>query len=989
MSLEQFLDRMIAPGNFLAISMKGDQGLFNRFFPRNNIPSAASFIHWGSDKKRWDTWFALASYTSATEKINDKTQRRSYQGERTQANAQSLKTFWFDADIKRAGDNKDPSKVFASVQEVAAWAKDFTQATGIPLPNVWVRSGYGVHLYWVLAEALDRAQWQPHAEAFKAALATHQAKGDISVVADSARILRPIETFNFKDQAHPAPCYLIVNGEDYPNDELLTPIGTRQVQKGATTGSAKPPKQMLAQSTSRMATSMAANARAGLSARPRDLTLIAQECAQVRQSMQEHGQHDGRQLWHALLNLIFFCEESEDWSHAIGDLHPKYDEADTDAEIARVKTEHDKKPFGPSLCSTFDAERTGICASCPHNGKVTTPYQLGLIAAPPGSLPYGYRRNNGWIEKGDGDQWHHIIEGDIDDPVLENFEGYRLRLTFWHRHPKGDRMIVVVHDELNWNSGHGIFSRAGIYTNMFNAKETVNLIMAWIDQLLGVTKLRHKPLPSFGWASDNGAYCGFSLAGTYYGADGSEIVAPGAGSAVINRYAPQGSLANWQKAATFVAADIPELHTAIAASFAGPLMTLGGGTGGCIAFVGPSGVGKTSAFVAGATVWGNPQDTMISLDDTSNYQSMFLGQIRSLPLYWDEAKIATKEKQLELVSMLHKLTQGRDKGRLTANVQIRPTSEWNTIFPLATNDSVIDMIAAQDRQKSATMLRCLEVNVPPRDIARTVNAEQVIANLQLNYGEAGRVYARYLATHIKSVKDIINKAKDVIIGRTQPFHVEERFYISMAAGIVAGSILARRLGIIDLDTKGILDVLCRAIVQAREIRLRYEPKNKLDTMIKVLDEFCADNMTARVITSYFARRGPNNRDFHAPQLPLSNPSLPTPAFQIACMDYAIRIDVVHFQAWCAKKGLPSSQLLRQMEEEWMAIRSRGALGAGTAYYSMARYYVQIPLVKPELQHILDEYPQFVTTGSAPPVHKLKLSPRSGAVSGLAPRPTIN
>jgi hypothetical protein len=207
--LPQFLDRMVAPGNFLAVAFKSDRGLAHRFFPRADVNKAAGFLHWASDTAHMDTWYSPASYKTATLEINEKTGKQNYKGERTQANVELLKSFWFDADIKRDGDNKDPARVFASVAEVAYWAKSFSKTTGIPMPNVWVRSGYGVHLYWTFADAIDRTTWQPYADALKAALVINNAKGDVGVVGDSARILRPIGTFNYK--ADPVPCFLLVD----------------------------------------------------------------------------------------------------------------------------------------------------------------------------------------------------------------------------------------------------------------------------------------------------------------------------------------------------------------------------------------------------------------------------------------------------------------------------------------------------------------------------------------------------------------------------------------------------------------------------------------------------------------------------------------------------------------------------------------------------------------------------------------------------------
>jgi hypothetical protein len=974
MSLEQFLDRMVAPGNFLAVAFKGDKGLGHRFFPRNNVADAATFARWASDIASMDVWYAVASYKTATLHTNAKSQRQFYRGERTQANAEALKSFWFDADIKRAGDGKDPSKVFADINEVVHWTKDFSRATGIPLPNVWVKSGYGVHLYWTFTDALPVAQWQPYAEALKAALVAHGAKGDIGVVADAARILRPVATFNYKDRANPAPCFSLIDGGDYT--DLLPTLQAQTHYRSAPKPSAAFQKP----------TSMAANARAGMSARPRDFALIANNCAQVQQSLQEHGEHDGRQLWRALLTLAFFCEDARTWSHDVGHLHPTYDQAKTDAEVDLVAAEHAKKSFGAPLCATFDAERPGVCAACPHNGKITSPFQLGLVAnqVNPNDLPPGYRRQGGWLEhQVDENKWSRIVQGDVGNPILEQVDNRR-RLTFTFT--RSDRVPIVVpvfHDEMNQRSGRELFSLKGVDLHFYNFKPFMDLIMAWIDQLLAACQIRNKPLPSFGWAMDGSTYTGFAVAGTFYGADGSETPAPGSDQQLVSRYTPDGDLADWKRAAKFVAADVPELHTAIAASFGAPLMTLAGEDGGCLAFVGPSGIGKSSAFKVGAAVWGHPKSTTIQLDDTSAFQGLMLGQIRSLPVYWDEAKIATKDQQAQLVTTLHKLTQGRDKGRLTADVKVRPAGDWATIFPLATNNSVAELVAAQDGHKSATLVRVLEIEIE-RKMPVNASASIIVAKLQGNFGHAGRVYASYIAQNAQRIEGMLAKAKQTVIDLTAPHEAEERFYAATSACVIVGAVLATHLGLINLDAKAITKVLCAAILRARTGREYFEPKNKVDALAKTLDDFCRDHMDAYVVTARFSRGGPQRLISQEPRA--KYPAVfgqKTPAFHIAATDGEIRIDREFFHLWCARKGKPESKLLDQMVEEWGAELNRGPLGRGTAYYTPRVHFVQFSITRPELAHLLDAHPEFVaTTGSASPAKKIvPLRPRS-PVSGL-------
>src|SRR5215467_921795 len=123
--LASFLDRMIAPGNFICVAYKAANGMRQSFFPRDQVDDAAEFLTTQSNAGH-DTWFAPASFITK---------------KRSQATAQALKAFWFDADILRPGDGKDATKAFADEAELKRWVASFCRTTGVPLPNVWVKSG--------------------------------------------------------------------------------------------------------------------------------------------------------------------------------------------------------------------------------------------------------------------------------------------------------------------------------------------------------------------------------------------------------------------------------------------------------------------------------------------------------------------------------------------------------------------------------------------------------------------------------------------------------------------------------------------------------------------------------------------------------------------------------------------------------------------------------------------------------------------------------
>jgi hypothetical protein len=505
MTLEEFLDRVVAPGNYVAIAYKHQDwpAIAHRFHPRDKIKDTASSLRWVS-QRGMDSWFALASYKDA----EPHSTRRKLIGRRTQENAQALKTFWADADIKRDGDGKDPAKVFRDELEVVQWALELTRDTGIPFPNIWIKSGYGLHLYWSFEDALDKTTWQFYAEALKGALLAHDFKGDLNVVADAARILRPPETFNYKVPDQPAPCFEFfpekLTKPDFDNPVLLDTL-------------LQQPPNVVALRPSSPPTGSLAAAKAGLQARPRDFGLIAAGCPQVARSLQEQGNGDSRDVWWHLIGLAQFCENGRDWAHEVSKGDPRYTAVETDLEFDRAIETHEQKQMGPPLCKTFNASRPGVCEHCPHWGSsnVTTPFHLG-VAAPtedPDELPTGYRRHGGWIEhaEADGNQvrWRRILEGDLTAPILDEADRhYRISFNYVEPGSKRSRPISLENTKLDIKTAKLVLSEAGVHVSD-NAPHVCRLLMAWIDKLQREMRVRGKPLPSFGWHKVDGKYLGF------------------------------------------------------------------------------------------------------------------------------------------------------------------------------------------------------------------------------------------------------------------------------------------------------------------------------------------------------------------------------------------------------------------------------------------------------------------------------------------------
>ena len=132
---------------------------------------------------RGDTvFFATASYRE--------------RGSRRADNVKWVRAFWQDLDV-----GEGPSKHATQVEALQSF-EAFRTSVGLPMPT-YVNSGFGVHLYWTLEEALDPATWRRRAAALKQLMIQHQVKFDRTRAADPASILRPVGAHNRKDPENP------------------------------------------------------------------------------------------------------------------------------------------------------------------------------------------------------------------------------------------------------------------------------------------------------------------------------------------------------------------------------------------------------------------------------------------------------------------------------------------------------------------------------------------------------------------------------------------------------------------------------------------------------------------------------------------------------------------------------------------------------------------------------------------------------------------
>lgn len=947
MHVEQFLTRVIAPGNFICIAYKNPTqgGMSHRFYAYENIGDAASFLKWISGKGS-DAWFAPASYRDAPLMPDRKGVIRPM-GERLQTNVEAIRALWIDVDIRRDGDKKG-TNVYENRQEVGLWLKQFLNATGIPGPNLWVNSGYGIHFYWVLEDPMTRDEWQPYAEALRAAVRANGYKADIGRIADAASLMRPPETVNMKVAGSPAPVFVIpINRGDYPNylvlDKLKPYIGA---------GPANPPASPIV-ATSGLAggtpsplfqthpsPNMNAAARANmpvLASAKREFKYIVPKCLQVQQSLADGGLNDRYQLWYlGFLSLTHHCSDGQPYAHDLSKGHPGYSQANTDAMLAQIAREKAKKDHGPPRCVSFDLYRPGICPRCPHFNRVISPWVLGT-PQDDGDLPPGYVRkeNKLWLMNKELGRHLPVVDGDVYGPVVEQLrKGYRISFTYEYAGKPFE--VTATNSEALGDAGKvgTFFVDQSVALKREEFGGFGNFVAAWITHIRAQKGERTEVVPPFGYATTlEGDHVGVAIAGVLYRSDGTMEAAPLHDATLKAGYTQHGYYDKWREAFDLVTDwKLPgsiQRQAIVATAFGAPMLRFTGQKGLLVsAWSTGSGKAKTAALMVAQSVYAKPS-MMNTLKTTSNAASKKMSLTQIMPSYWDEMRIE-KGQTHQLIEYLFGIAQGQEKDRLGPDLMLRESSPWQTIACVASNTRLMDHIIGHASAGEAGFVRMFEFDINTPDLKGTAEAARTIDNTQRHYGHAGHAFIKYIAMNFQRADALVrgfSKKVLAVVGEQG----EERMYVAGVSAMLAGAFIADEQKIAQFDVKGLFNFYCNTILSLRKDRNNTIMTGANGSGIDAQDivaQFTSEYAADRLVTDRLAIGG------NSPQvIVLAAPKSGKPVYQRADTDQQLLILKRPFDRWCRElRGMNATTVVAELEKQLNALVGKRTLGASTTEY---------------------------------------------------------
>ena len=938
-----------------------------------SVKEAVSTVKWAlglSDVK--DIYVCMSSQAEALPKLSKK--GHAYNAPvRSQVNAVAFKSLFVDLDFKD----------YATPNEATNALADFVKVTGLPNPNVLVKSGGGLHVYWTFDRAISRDEWQPLANALAAASKAHGFKCDTGCTIDAARILRVPGTLNRK-LAVARPVVLVGKrtGGDYslariekaldPYKGIITPKATAPPH--ASTWSVLP---LLPPITGGNDLSAGVSKSSGP---PIDIKDVAKECAFINEAITSGGKNFANPLWNLTTLISTFTSGERADAHTMAAGHADYDKATTDELYDRKDKERTSKDLGWPACRTIHVSGFAACQSCPHFAANRSPLNfaatqlvttLPATANAPGGnpavndLPVGYsRRPDGVIcqimVNEDGTHSHDPICGyPMLTPSIQVYPIYTLNFSTITETGRTSQITVPTGELSTKDSMRRSLLKQGIALKENESKPVMGFFMSWIEKLQKTKSMVVSSSP-FGWSTDSKSNVeGFVYGGNMWMPNNADRAAANPDPVLARRYKPTGAIDPWVAAAKLITDQKrPALDAIIASAFAAPLIKFCHEPGVLMStYSTASGIGKTSTMKIAQAVWGHPKRAMQGLDDTQNSVFSKIGQLQNLPMYWDELKTESEHKQF--VKIAFGLTKEKEKERMTQNATMRESGSWQTLLVSASNDSIMNFIVQQTKQTAAGIYRVFEYEVPAatNTVGQIDQADfsRIIGRLDDNYGHIGLEYARYLGSnHVAIEKDVEEFYK--AIGNEVNTINEERYWRVMLACLLKGAEYANKLGFTNIDGFALKKFLFKVIGDLRTERN--------DQPVDLNVAFNVSNVLAQFLNAHRSRHTLRTNRIHIGRgkpakgtiaiKTISPDRLEAIRVHIGEDDKLIRISKTYMNDWLLREGYSPHATMKAMNTEFGSITMQGRMCSGTDYAGSSEYLLEIDLTKSSHTNFIDE-----------------------------------
>lgn len=918
-----------------------------------------------------DLYFCVSSQSRAERKIAKTSGKPYLNAVRFANSAVALKSIFVDIDVKE-------KKGYPSQAEALAALQDFMAKTGMPMPSAVVGSGSGgFHVYWSFLEPITVTRWQPLAQALVRAVLAEGLICDTQCTIDAARILRIPGTLNHKTNP-PNNVVLMSLGAAHdiglieqvlskydqfvaagaqlqgtPFETGVTPVGNGGANDELTGGIVR-------------------------EAAPIDIQNVAKNCAFVKHALDTGGVDFDNNYWFLATSIASYTTDPENNAHTMANGHPDYGNGDKTQDMyERVMRSRSGWPqcekiilggfAGCSGCKFAALKKSPLNFSrdpdaTPEAQTVDVPAEGSDGQATPtvvGELPPGYFYNaDGRIslkrfDQGTGQTFSvDVLEYPMVDAWLQDNPWVLHFTTVIH----GNRRTKIEAPLAELGAKDGVtkvFARQGMLLKDKAGVTLREFLVSWIRKLQDSKNAVVSSTP-FGWAVDHGKVEGFTYAGKVWG-DNTSRSASAPDPVLTAQYTPKGSLEPWLAAAEIITGQRrPELDAILAASFGAPLVRFTGQPGAMLsAYSSESGIGKTTTMRVAQAVWGDPIKAMQSLSDTPNSVLKKIGDIKALPLFWDELKTEQDTNRFAVLSF--QLTQGKEKSRLNADVSYRDPGTWQTMLVSASNDSLVDPITKVTKSTTAGLYRLFEYAVPPGKNGQVEQGvvSRAVGLLNDNFGHAGLIYAQFLGANHERIEREVAAIQDAIVKGVNAGN-DERFWIVVITTVLAGAKYANELGLTKINVKELKKFLLGVLFSMRKevVAAPNDMKNVM-SVSNILAQFINAMRARNTLFTNKIHTGQGKPAKGAIQIKLDTSRLDAVYVQIGLEDRLMRVSSTYFSQWLTDHQYSRYAVVKALKDEFNVKNINGKLGSGTERAAPMEYLLEIDMNDPKLAGFIE------------------------------------
>jgi hypothetical protein len=604
----------------------------------------------------------------------------------------------------------------------------------------------------------------------------HGLINDTNLVANAACVLRVVGTHNWKDPANPREVKVLHLGTPTPNEQFFSLLGLRNVQGGGFNLSGNPSQPAFGPSNIDRHENEPISPQA-----------LLDNCQTLRYIADPFNQIGGKiaipepAWWMAVtFSASMTVDDGKMFAHAISCHDTRYNEADLDERITRLR----ERRIGPPPCAKLQGSfehhyNSDCCKGCPSLGKVKSPAVLAhrALPAPPIMLtpatedapalfvpdpPWPYRRSQKGI----------VMEFSNKDQVKEEliispYDMYPVRMCFDTKTGIGEStMWKVKLPNEGWTDmaipyaqrnylGVALKQR-GVHIDESEFPQFTKFMTAYTRHLQN-TSPRERSFSRLGFFPPKGTRPrSFVLGDRAYMADGA-IETHSMPNALIaatdDGITSLGDYDEWRRLiGIYCNPRMEPYRVYLYTSFASTLYHMTTFTATAVCAVGETGRGKSTLLDACASVWGDPS-VLRSHGGPSGFtlagaEAKAHGLFH-LPMLLDDV---TEQEAREISAFIFNYSGGRGKIRSQSGGGVRPdTPRWENILLLTGNEDEYARMSGTRVDSRQHTMRLIQIEFNDITMSKA-DGDLLRAGLLFNFGWAGHIFGEYVVRNYDAVK---------------------------------------------------------------------------------------------------------------------------------------------------------------------------------------------------------------------------------------------